>query len=139
MKGPFYGSIQKRLGLSSKRSPRHGLAEQVHINYIERLRFRYCKQSRRQHSILYLRYHKNYGTARRVDFYYFVYSKLFSTRKNKKDTRQISRNMGKYHCRITWYGNTVLFVFLYSTVYWIYKCRFAAWRYIILFDFFTNG
>lgn len=47
--------------------------------------------------------------------------------------------MGEYHRRITWYGNAVLFVFLYSAVYRIYKRRSAAWRYIFLFDFFANG
>ncbi len=30
------------------------------------------------------------------------------------------KDMGKYHCRITRYGNAVLFVFLYSAVYRIY-------------------
>ena len=80
-----------------------------------------------------------YGTARRFNFDYLVYSKLFPARKNQKDTRQISRNMGEYHRRPARYGNTVLLVFLYSAVYRIYKRRLATWRYIFLFDFFTDG
>ena len=105
---------------------------QAYCNNFERLWLGYHEQNRRQRSILHLRYHKNYGIARRVDFDYLVYSKLFPAGKNKKDTRQISRNMGKYYRRPAWYGNTVLLVFLYSAVYRLYKCRFAAWRYIFL-------
>ena len=56
-----------------------------------------------------------------------------------KDTRQISRNMGEYHRRSARYGNTVLLVFFHSVVYRVYKRRFAAWRYILLFDFFADG
>ena len=37
------------------------------------------------------------------------------------------------------YGNTVLLVFFHSVVYRVYKRRFAAWRYILLFDFFADG
>ena len=139
MKGAFYGGIKNRVGLFSKRSPRYELAESAYCNNFECLWLGYHKQNRCQRSIFYLRYHKNYGTARRVDFDYLVYSKLFSARKNKKDTRQISRNMGEYHRRPARYGNTVLLVFLYSAVYRVYKRRFAAWRNIFLFDFFANG
>ena len=92
-----------------------------------------------QCSIFYLRYYKNNGTAWRVNFDYFVYSKLFSTGKNKKDTRQISWDMGQYDRCSARNSNTVLFLFLYSTVYRIYKRRFATWRYIFLFDFFAYG
>lgn len=35
--------------------------------------------------------------------------------------------------------NTVLLVFFHSVVYRVYKRRFAAWRYILLFDFFADG
>ncbi len=34
---------------------------------------------------------------------------------------------------------TSLLVFLYSAVYRVYKRRLAAWRYILLFDFFADG
>ena len=79
------------------------------------------------------------GSARRFNFDYLVYSKLFPARKSQKDTRQISRNMGEYHRRPARYGNTVLLVFFHSVVYRVYKRRFAAWRYILLFDFFADG
>src|SRR5699024_12076012 len=81
---------------------------------------------------------KTYGTAWRCDFDYLVYSKLFPARKNKKDTRQISRHMGEYHRSSARYGNTVLLVFLYSAVYRIYKRRLTTWSYILLFDFFAE-
>src|SRR5699024_12669872 len=80
-----------------------------------------------------------YGTAWRFDFDYLVYSKLFPARKNKKDTRQISRHMGEYHRSSARYGNTVLLVFLYSAVYRIYKHRLTTWSYLLLFDFFADG
>ena len=63
----------------------------------------------------------------------------FPPERAKKDTRQISRNMGEYHRRSARYGNTVLLVFFHSVVYRVYKRRFAAWRYILLFDFFADG
>lgn len=63
----------------------------------------------------------------------------FPPERAKKDTRQISRHMGEYHRSSARYGNTVLLVFFHSVVYRVYKRRFAAWRYILLFDFFADG
>lgn len=36
-------------------------------------------------------------------------------------------------------SNAVLFMFINSTVYWIYKYRITAWRYIFVFDFVVYG
>ena len=44
-------------------------------------------------------------------------------------------------CDIRFTGNSYsfLFLFFHSVVYRVYKRRFAAWRYILLFDFFADG
>ena len=90
-------------------------------------------------SIQFFIYHKNYATAWSVNFNYLVYSKLLPTRKNKKDTWQVSRNMGKHYRSLAWYSDTVLFLFLYSVVYWLYEFRITPWCNFLIPYFFTNG
>ncbi len=68
-----------------------------------------------------------------------VYTEFFSAREDKKDTRTLSWDMGKYHCRSAWNGNTVLLLLIDSSVYWIYECGIAAWGYFFISHFFANG
>lgn len=64
---------------------------------------------------------------------------FFSARKNEEDTWKIPWNWCKYHSGITGNCYTILFLFVYSIIHWIYKCRVAIGCYIQLLDFFSNG
>ena len=51
-------------------------------------------QNRWKYTVFYLRYDKNYGSARVPDLYYILYPKLFSAGENQENSGEISRNMG---------------------------------------------
>ena len=80
-----------------------------------------------------------HDSLRRIDFDYFVYSKLLPAGEDKKDTRKISRDMGKYPCCPAWNGNSVLLLLVHPFVYRVYKCGVAAWSNIFFSDFVSDG
>ena len=55
------------------------------------------------------------------------------------DTIKIMTLLGVHYRRAAGHGNAVLLVLLHSPVYRVYKRRLTPWRYIFLFDFFSNG
>lgn len=84
MKGAFYGSNKYGVGFLSERNPRYALAEPTDRYGSEGLWLRHGRQDRRQHSVLYLRYHKNHGSLGHSDFDYCIHSKLFSAGEDQK-------------------------------------------------------
>ena len=58
---------------------------------------------------------------------------------NKEDFGKISRYRSKHPGRIAWNGNTILFLFIYPSFYWIYERRTSAGSYIFFPDLITNG
>ena len=74
-----------------------------------------------------------------IDFYDFLYTKLFSTRKNKKNSREISWVKGKYLKCATWNSYTILQLFLYSIIYWLYKCWITSWGNFFFSNIFSFG
>lgn len=57
----------------------------------------------------------------------FLYSELFPTGEIEKDPWTFSGNRSEYHCGITWDSNAILFLFIDTFVYWVYKCGVVAW------------
>lgn len=139
MKGAFYGSNKNGVGFLSERNPRYALAEPTDRYGSEGLWLRHGRQDRRQHSVLYLRYHKNHGSLGHSDFDYCIHSKLFSAGEDQKNTWPVSRDLGKYTCRLTRNGHTVLFLLVDSVVYWLHKRRAIAGSNLLFPDFFSDG
>lgn len=82
---------------------------------------------------------KNNGTACAFDFNHFIYSELFPTGANKENSRAFPRNRGKYCCGSAGNGNPVLFMFFDTSVYGLYQCGTAAWRYFFFPYFIADG
>ena len=63
----------------------------------------------------------------------------FPPERSKKDPWTFSGNRSEYHCGITWDSNAILFLFIDTFVYWVYKCGVVAWSNVFFFNFFSNG
>jgi hypothetical protein len=47
--------------------------------------------------------------------------------------------LGKLHFGAPWYGNTILLLFLYTAVHWVYIRRASGWGNVFVPDIFPNG
>ena len=63
----------------------------------------------------------------------------FPPERTKKNTWPVSRDLGKYTCRLTRNGHTVLFLLVDSVVYWLHKRRAIAGSNLLFPDFFSDG
>ena len=84
-------------------------------------------------------YHKNFCVACGADLCDILYSKLFSTGEKQEDHGKISRNLGESDRGTSWDGDTVLLLLINSDFYGIYQCGAAAWSYLFVSDFVSDG
>ena len=63
----------------------------------------------------------------------------FPPERSKRIFGTFSRNLGEYRSGIVGNSNSILFLFIYSLVYWFYKCGASAGGYFFLFDFIADG
>ena len=63
----------------------------------------------------------------------------FPPERSKKNTGKISWNRSELYRSPFRNGNTILFLFLHSSFYRIYKCRSSAGSNLFLFDFLPYG
>ena len=63
----------------------------------------------------------------------------FPPERSKKILGRFLGIKSKYHFCFIRYSNAFLFMFIYTAIYWIYKCWLAIRSHFLIFDFFTYG